>query len=255
MSILVGNCSTNIDNYILTCRDKKMVIKEIMDALTKIGIRPIQVDLVDVDTSENEILWIRDIFVPIDNVYLKCNLTKKSTMNTDRRNEFDSIQSYLDNSKKIIQIPQHISFEGGDLIQYKNYIFIGIGKRTGAGIVDKLKKYFPNKHIIAVNHSALHLDCCMCVLDNDMVFYDSKYIENIRIPALFRVYDISNIVDSGKYMATNFIQFGNILIMSDIKKNAAFRKMLRSLGYKIILVNTRQIWKEGGDIRCLTQWL
>ena len=43
--------------------------------------------------------------------------------------------------------------------------------------------------------------------------------------------------------------------MSKIKKNATFRKMLRSFGFNIKLVNTQNIWKEGGSIRCLIQWL
>ena len=236
MSILVGNCNSNIDNYLLTCADKKCVIQDMIDAFTKIGIHVVQAN-----TSESEIIWIRDIFVPIDNVYLKCNLTKKSKMNRDRSIEFDSIQPYLDKDKKIIEIPANISFEGGDIIEYKNYIFIGIGGRTDIEIVEKLKKHFPNKNIISIHHTSLHLDCCLCVLDNDIVFYDSKYISNIRIPAIFRVYDISNIADTGKYMATNFVRFGNTLIMCNIKNNATFRKILRQLGYKIVLINTREI--------------
>jgi N-dimethylarginine dimethylaminohydrolase len=133
-------------------------------------------------------------------------------------------------------------FEGGDFIQIKNYIFIGIGSRTTIKIVP-------------IHHTGLHLDCCLCIVGK-RIFYDGKYIENITsIPNRFKIVDIASIVDSGKYMATNFLQVGNTLIMSGIKKNKRFRQMLRNIGYKIILVDTRNIWKEGGSIRCLTQWL
>lgn len=251
MSILVGDCNVNIDGYYLTCNDKKVVIKDIRNILCRLDIKVI--------TSKQrtlyEIIWIRDIYVPIDNVYLKCNLTTKDTMNQDRSGEFKYIKPNLYNDKKIIRIPSNISFEGGDFIQIKNYIFIGIGSRTTIKIVPILKKLFPNKKIVPIHHTGLHLDCCLCIVGN-RIFYDGKYIENITsIPNRFKIVDISSIVDSGKYMATNFLQVGNTLIMSGIKKNKKFRQILRNIGYKIILVNTRGIWKEGGSIRCLTQWL
>ena len=227
MSILVGDCNINIDGYYLTCNDKKVVIKDIRNILCRLDIKVITSQQRTLD----EIIWIRDIYVPIDNVYLKCNLTTKDTMNQD------------------------ISFEGGDFIQIKNYIFIGIGSRTTIKIVPILKKLFPNKKIVPIHHTGLHLDCCLCIV-GERIFYDGKYIENITsIPNRFKIVDISSIVDSGKYMATNFLQVGNTLIMSGIKKNKKFREILRNIGYKIILVNTRGIWKEGGSIRCLTQWL
>ena len=226
MSILVGDCNINIDGYYLTCNDKKVVIKDIRNILCRLDIKVITSQQRTLD----EIIWIRDIYVPIDNVYLKCNLTTKDTMNQD------------------------ISFEGGDFIQIKNYIFIGIGSRTTIKIVPILKKLFPNKKIVPIHHTGLHLDCCLCIV-GERIFYDGKYIENITsIPNRFKIVDISSIVDSGKYMATNFLQVGNTLIMSGIKKNKKFREILRNIGYKIILVNTRGIWK-GGSIRCLTQWL
>jgi N-dimethylarginine dimethylaminohydrolase len=249
MNILLGNCNFNIDDYFVNCNDKKIVINDIKESFKSLSVNVYQVDI-----NINEIIWIRDIYVPIDNIYLKCNLTKNSTMNTDRSIEFDYIKSFLNIDKKIVEIPYNISFEGGDFIQYKNYIFIGIGRRTNKQIISVLQQLFPQKNIIGIYHTALHLDCCLCVLDN-IIFYDSKYIEHITLPHIFKLFDISSIVDSGKYMATNLVQVGNTLIMSKIKKNATFRKILRSIGYHIILINTRNIWKEGGSIRCLTQWI
>ena len=79
MSILVGDCNINIDGYYLTCNDKKVVIKDIRNILCRLDIKVITSQQRTLD----EIIWIRDIYVPIDNVYLKCNLTTKDTMNQD----------------------------------------------------------------------------------------------------------------------------------------------------------------------------
>ena len=250
MSILLGICNYNIDNYYLNCNDKNIVIKEIKDVFIELDI-----NVIFIKNNLKEIIWIRDIFVPIDNLYLKCNLTTNSTMKTDRSFEFNFIKHFLKKEKQIIEIPPNISFEGGDIIQEQNYIFVGIGMRTDIQIISILQQLFPQKNIIPIHHTALHLDCCFCILNNTLIFYDSKYIKNLELPSFFTIYDISSIVDSGKYMATNFVQVGNNLIMSKIKKNATFRKILRSFGFNIKLVNTQNIWKEGGSIRCLTQWL
>jgi len=250
MSILLGNCNSNIDNCYVNCNSKQIVIQDINNAFVTLGIHVIQVNI-----NLDEVIWMRDLYVPIDNIYLKCNLTKNSTMNTDRSIEFDYIKKYLNSEKKIIEISSNILFEGGDIIQEGNYIFVGISSRTNIQIVPILQELFPKKNIIAIHHKALHLDCCFSILDNTLIFYDSKYIDKLSLPNKFKIFDISLIADSGKYMATNFVQVGNTLIMSKIKKNATFRKILRDIGYKIILINTQNIWKEGGSIRCLTQWL
>lgn len=257
MSILLGNCNDNIENHYVDCAGKQRVIKDIRSALHRLGVKFDTVRKIKNgdNNSNNEILWIRDIFVPVDNIYIKCNLTKNSTMNTDRSKEFEHIHPYLDTNKPVVKMPNSIPFEGGDFIECDNYLFVGIGQRTSIQIVDRLKRLFPNKGIIPIHHSALHLDCCFCALQNKTVFYDSKYIQKIELPRLFTCYDISPIADSGKYLATNFIQVGNTLVMSNTKQNATFRKILRKLGYSLVLINIGDLWKEGGGIRCLTQWL
>jgi N-dimethylarginine dimethylaminohydrolase len=261
MKILLGNCISNSDNYKLDYTQKQLVIKRISNAFKKHNITVKQIKKSTIkDNSLDELIWMRDIFIPIDNKYIIGNLTKKSSMGDNRSNEFKYVVPYLQKRKVKYYLPKNIKLEGGDIIQYNDFIFVGIGKRTNKDGYELIKNTFKNKIVIPIKHTALHLDCVFCVLDNGLTFYDSKYISNtktysINIPSCFALYDISDIVDSGKYLATNFVQVGNSIIISNTPQNKPFRDILEKLGYNLEIVDTENIWKEGGSIRCLTQWM
>lgn len=268
MSILLGNSNKNTDNYKLTCKEILLVLKRIARAFKKHNI-----NVERVNTDKNQILWIRDIYIPIDNTYVIGNLTRKNTMNNNCINEYKELENNLLNSINknknenknisIVKPPRNVKLEGGDIIQYYDYIFVGIGKRTNRNAYEYLKTIFKNKKFILIEHTALHLDCVFCILDNGVIFYDSKYIQKLKIPKRFqdkehfRINDISEIVDSGKFLATNFVQIPKTktLIMSNIKENEPFRNILENMGYYLELVKTENIYLKGGSIRCLTQWL
>jgi N-dimethylarginine dimethylaminohydrolase len=258
MSILLGNCNKNTDTFKLSCKEKQLVLKRISRAFKKYNI-----DVQRVETDKNQVLWIRDIYIPIDNTYVIGNLTKKSTMNNNRINEFKELENILHKSVNIIKPPRNVKLEGGDIIQYNDYIFVGNNKRTNKEGYEYLKNTFKNKKVILVEHTAVHLDCVFCILESGVIFYDSKYIKKLKIPKKiqdkekFIINDISSIVDSGKFLATNFVQIPNTktLIISNIKENKLFRDILENMGYNLEIVKTENIYLEGGSIRCLTQWL
>ena len=180
-------------------------------------------------------------------------------MGTDRSKEHLFIEPYLNTKQKKIYPPMNVKLEGGDIIQYDDFIFVGISDRTNKAGCNFIKKTFKNKTVIPIKHSALHLDCTFCVLDTGLIFYDSKYISNIsdvmKLPKQFITYDICNIADSGKYLTTNFVQINENIIISNTPENKSFRDILSGLGYNLEIVNTEDFWREGGSIRCLTQWL
>ena len=56
---------------------------------------------------------------------------------------------------------------------------VGVGRRTNRDGVSTLRKMFPTKRIIMVNHCALHLDCCLMVLPGKRLIYSTRYITNL----------------------------------------------------------------------------
>ncbi|MDZ4146948.1 MAG: amidinotransferase, partial [Flavobacteriaceae bacterium] len=119
-------------------------------------------------------IFARDIAFVIDDTLVKSNILP------DREKEIGAIQHVLDqiNPKKIIEAPQDTHFEGGDVMLWNDYVFIGTYKgadypkqitaRTNMKGVQFIKDLFPQKKVkeFDLNKSktnardnALHLDC------------------------------------------------------------------------------------------------
>ena len=98
-----------------------------------------------------------------------------------RLNEYKSVLPILKKrfkNKQIIIPNKSVKLEGGDIIQNNEVIFIGIGKRTNKKGLSLIKS-ISNKKIYEINHSTIHLDCCLVLLKNNIIVYTKKYIKYI----------------------------------------------------------------------------
>ncbi|HBK83590.1 MAG TPA: amidinotransferase, partial [Flavobacterium sp.] len=120
-------------------------------------------------------IFTRDIGFVIQDIFIKANILP------DRERELDAIQYIIDkiDPKKIVRPPKDIHIEGGDVIVWNDYIFVGTYKgsdykdhitaRTNVEGVAFIKKMFPHKIVkefdlikskTEARDNALHLDCC-----------------------------------------------------------------------------------------------
>ena len=136
MSILLGYLNKNIKDYQVSSKNKNKVINNLEIQLTKLGIK-----VKKIKGNGDELIWIRDIFILIDDTYFILNLTNDDTMNRNRKNEFNEVINYLDKKYNIEYLPKNIYLEGGDIIINNKDIFIGINKRTSIKAVE----YFQNR--------------------------------------------------------------------------------------------------------------
>ena len=96
-------------------------------------------------------IFARDIAFVIDDMLIKANILP------DREREFGAVSDIirLINPEKIIELPGNCHIEGGDVILYDNYIFIGyyggldypnlITARTNINAVEAIKELFPKR--------------------------------------------------------------------------------------------------------------
>ena len=248
MSILLGNCRNDINNYNVSCKNKRLILDEIANKLKKCGLKTL-----NVTTSGDEIIWIRDIFFTVDNKCFICNLTSNDTMYRDRRFEKNSLIELLNKKFEMINIPKNIKFEGGDIIQSNNDIFIGIGNRTCSEVIEFLRNQLPNKNIIPITHTSLHLDCVLSVLNHNKIIYHSDYIDELSINN-YEILDIKEYVNPNNPIPCNLVIYNNNIICSDLIKDEKLYDLLHILKYRVHTINIDNLWKEGGGIRCLTQW-
>ena len=120
-------------------------------------------------------IFTRDIGFVIGDVFIKSNILP------ERVRELDAIQYIIDqiDPSKVVTPPEEVHIEGGDVMLWNDYIFIGTYKgsdykdyitaRTNAAGVQFIKDLFPNKKVkefdlikskIEARDNALHLDCC-----------------------------------------------------------------------------------------------
>jgi N-dimethylarginine dimethylaminohydrolase len=251
MSIIIGSSKKNVNNNILSFSTKQQIIDDLGNKIQSLGV-----DVIKVHHNNEEILWLRDIFVVIDNKCIICNLTKKDSIGKDRSKEYLSIASSLFSKYTIVQLPKDVKLEGGDIIQNGNDIFIGIGERTNEKAIDYIQYLFPMKNIIPVSHTDMHLDCVLTVVFPNTILYSRKrtYIEeHNKYINKYTLHDIDDETDG--ILVTNFLIIGDNIIHSNRKENKRVISILQNLGYTIHIVDINELWKEGGGIRCMTQWI
>ena len=127
-------------------------------------------------------IFTRDIGFVIDDIFIKANILP------DRERELDAIKYITDqiDPLKVIRPPEEVHIEGGDVMLWNDYIFIGTYKgsdykdyitaRTNWQGVEFIRNLFPNKIVkefdlvkskIEARDNALHLDCCFQPLGNN----------------------------------------------------------------------------------------
>jgi N-dimethylarginine dimethylaminohydrolase len=112
------------------------------------------------------------------------------------REELDAIQYLIETiNPKVVRPPEEVHIEGGDVMLWNNYIFVGTYKgsdykeyitaRTNLQGVQYLKDLFPNKivknYLVKSKIEArdnLHLDCCFQPVGNDKgIIYKNGFRE------------------------------------------------------------------------------
>ena len=192
-----------------------------------------------------------------------------------RNKEKDGIKSFLNRIKiqDKISIPKNIKIEGGDIILYNDYIFIGLTgsnhnykvSRTSRNSIDFLKDIFPKKNIIGMDlikdddkpkESILHLDCTMQPIGKDKIIIYEEGFENKKdVSVLREIFGKNNFINIGKDEmyegCSNVFSINSKTIVSDITFKKLNRK-LEKLDFIVEKVYYREVSKFGGLFRCST---
>ena len=157
-------------------------------------------------------IFARDIGFVIDDVFIKSNILP------DRVHELDAIQYVIDqiNPAKVVVPPEEVHIEGGDVMLWNDYIFIGTYKgsdykdyitaRTNREGVQFIKDLFPHKKVkefdlikskIEARDNALHLDCCFQpVGENKAIIYKRGFREEADYLFLVDLFGEENLFDT-----------------------------------------------------------
>jgi N-dimethylarginine dimethylaminohydrolase len=216
-------------------------------------------------------IFVRDIGFVIGDIFIKSNILP------DRERELDAIQYIIDqiDPKKVVRPPEKAHIEGGDVMLWNDYIFIGTYKgsdyadyitaRTNAEGVQYIKDLFPNKIVkefdlvkskIEARDNALHLDCCFQPVGKSKgIIYKRGFREEadyMFLVNLFGKENLFHITRKEMYnMNSNVFSIDTNVVVSEKKFNR-LNNWLRSNGFVVEEIPYAEIAKQEGLLRCST---
>ena len=216
-------------------------------------------------------IFVRDIGFVIDDVFIKSNILP------NREHELDAIQYVIDqiNPEKVIRPPEEVHIEGGDVMLWNDYVFIGTYKgsdykdyitaRTNREGVQFIKDLFPQKKVkefdlikskIEARDNALHLDCCFQpVGENKGIIYKRGFREEadyLFLVNLFGAENLFHITREEMYeMNSNVFSIDTNVVVSE-KNFTRLNNWLRKNGFTVEEIPYSEIAKQEGLLRCST---
>jgi N-dimethylarginine dimethylaminohydrolase len=216
-------------------------------------------------------IFTRDIGFVIDAVFIKSNILP------DREHELDAIEYIIEqmNPAKVVRPPEEVHIEGGDVILWNDYIFIGTYKgsdykdyitaRTNMQGVQYIRDLFPNKIVkefdlvkskIEARDNALHLDCCFQpVGNNKAIIYKRGFREEadyLFLVGLFGKENLFHIKRKEMYhMYSNVFSIDTNVVVSE-RKFTRLNKWFRKNGFVVEEIPYAEISKQEGLLRCST---
>ncbi len=216
-------------------------------------------------------IFTRDIGFVIDDIFIKANILP------ERDRELDAINYVIDqmDPSKVVRPPEEVHIEGGDVMLWNDYIFIGTYKgsdykdyktaRTNKEGVEYIRNLFPNKIVkefdlvkskIEARDNALHLDCCFQpVGKNKGIIYKSGFREEADYMYLIKLFGKENLFhitrDEMYHMNSNVFSISEDVVVSE-RNFTRLNNWLRENGFTVEEIPYAEISKQEGLLRCST---
>ena len=242
-------------------------INEFWSVLRKHNVKVIRPENTD---GLNQI-FTRDISFVIENKFIIPNIIE------ERLDEIKAISSIISEipKKNILRMPQQSRAEGGDVMPWNEFIFVGYSEeedfnryrvaRTNKEGVQFLEKEFPNKKVKAFElkksdenprENALHLDCCFQPLGTrNAIMYKDGFKNNEDVDFLINLFGEENIIlinqEEMYNMNSNIFSISENIVVSE-KGFTRLNTELRKRGFIVEEIQYSEIAKMEGLLRCST---
>ena len=216
-------------------------------------------------------IFTRDIGFVIDDIFIKSNILP------DRERELDAIQYLIDkiDPTKVVRPRVEVHIEGGDVMLWNNYIFVGTYKgsdykeyitaRTNMLGVQYLRDLFPNRIVkefdlvkskIEARDNALHLDCCFQPVGKDKgIIYKSGFREEsdyLFLVGLFGKENLFHCTREEMYdMNSNVFSIDTNVVVTE-RNFTRLNEWLHVNDFVVEAIPYAEIAKQEGLLRCST---
>ncbi len=216
-------------------------------------------------------IFSRDIGFVIEDKFITANILP------DRDQEISAIDHVLDQIPKEnrILLPEDCHVEGGDVMPWNNYIFIGtysgkdypeyITARTNVNAVEAIQELFPTKTVKSfelrksndnAKENALHLDCCFQPIGKDKaILHKNGFLVEKEFNWLVDFFGKQNVFEISKdemyQMNSNVFSISENIIVSE-QNFTRLNSWLVEKGFTVEKVPYSEIAKQEGLLRCTT---
>lgn len=216
-------------------------------------------------------IFTRDIAFVIEDKFIIANILE------DRSMEIEAIEHVIKqiDPSKIIEFPENAHIEGGDVMPWGDYIFVGtyygddypgfITARTNLNAVRHLQKLFPHKKVKSFNlkksntvadENALHLDCVFQPLGKGKaIIHKEGFLNEDEYEWLLNFLGKENCFHITKRemyeMNSNIFSISPDVVISE-KNFTRLNSWLREQGFTVEEVPYSEISKQEGLLRCTT---
>ena len=250
-------------------KEEDMILE--MEAVAKVFEKyNVQVFRPDEIQNYNQI-FLRAIAFVIDDKFIEANILP------DREREYKAIHNVISkiNPDNIIVLPEECHVEGGDVMPWNEYIFIGtysgadypdfITARTNTDAVIVLQELFPYKIVKSFElrksntdpkENALHLDCCFQPIGKDKaILHKNGFLIESEYEWLLNYFGKENVFEVTKEemynMNSNVFSISEEVIISE-QNFTRLNSWLRENGFTVEEVPYAEIAKQEGLLRCST---
>lgn len=237
------------------------------EVLKKYGVKVYRPEIIK-DCNQ---IFSRDIAFVIEDTLVKANILP------DREEEYQAIKYIVDQIDpfKIVHPPKEVHVEGGDVMPWNEYIFVGtytgsdysdyITARTNQAAIDFLSDLFPHKIVKAFElkksntnpkENALHLDCCFQPVGKDKaILHKEGFLiasEYQWLKDYFGPENIFEITQEEMYeMNSNIFSISPTVVVSD-ERFTRLNEWLSDKGITVETIEYKEIAKQEGLLRCST---
>ncbi|MEP3837938.1 MAG: arginine deiminase family protein [Algibacter sp.] len=216
-------------------------------------------------------IFARDIAFVIDDILIEANILPHREKEVQA---IDYIWNKVANDKRII-LPEECHVEGGDVMPWNDYIFIGtysgedypelITARTNTDAVIAIQELFPDKTVKSfelrksntnAKENALHLDCCFnplgkgkAIIHKNGFLIEREYEWLVDFFGKENVFEITK--DEMYQMCSNVFSISENVIISE-QNFTRLNNWLKEQGFTVEEVPYAEIGKQEGLLRCTT---
>ncbi len=216
-------------------------------------------------------IFTRDIAFVVEDKIIRANILP------NREKEIEAIRyvwNQVPRENRII-LPEECHVEGGDVIPWNDYIFIGtysgedypdiITARTNLDAVIAIQELFPDKIVKSfelrksntnAKENALHLDCCFqplgkgkAILHKNGFLIEKEYNWLVNFFGRDNIFEITK--DEMYQMCSNVFSISEDVIISE-QNFTRLNTWLRQNGFTVEEVPYTEISKQEGLLRCST---